>query len=279
MSERDHGNGKEGDQDPSQGKEGDQDPGKGKGKEGDQDPKKGKGKEGDESSYITVDRLTSVLDARQRKQAVEFDKFTAEQKELQQKITTLMETLSSSKKEPGEKSGGGSGGKQEPENQELIELRRKVDELTKKAEVSGNRADEEAKMRRDGEFKNAVTSALSDAGCEKVEEAYLVIQPRLTHTDDGRIFATVKTEYGEEDVDLQTYIKKYFSEDVLPHVFKGRMRTGSPAGGDDGAGGGSFKFTKEQALDPKFYLEHADEVRAAIEKGQIKGLPKGSGAK
>lgn len=253
-------------------KGGQADPGK-QTPEGDKGTQQGSSGSGSDQ-YITPERLTSVLDARQRKQEAEFKKFSAGQDELRQQIATLTEALS--KKEPG-KTGDGSGGKKEPESQELIELRRKVDELTKTAETSKNRAEEEARLRRDGEFKSAVTSALQAAGCEKVEEAFLVIKPRLVHTEDGRIFATVKTEYGEEDVDLKTYIEKHFAEDILPHVFKGRMRAGSPASGDGGAGGGGYKFTKEQAFDPKFYAEHTEEVRAAVEAGLVKGVPKPGG--
>jgi len=108
-----------------------------------------------------------------------------------------------------------------------------------------------------------------------------VIKPLLKKKDDGTPFATVKLEGGlETDLDLETYVKRHFAEDIIPHIFKGKMRTGSPASGDGGGGGGdgTFEYTWEQVRDPVFYAANTEKVRKAIEAGRVKGMPKETAA-
>ena len=188
-----------------------------------------------------------------------------------------MKKLLAQKKDAGTPGKGGDKGdkSKEPDSSEVIELRRRIDELTEKGKASDDRATTERELRVGQEFKNTVIAALTSAGCEMPEEAFLVIRPRLQHdVENQKIFATVETEtYGREELDLKTFIEREFRENILPHVFKGKMRTGGAAGGDTGSGSG-YQFTKEQALDPAAYLADPEKHRKAIEQGRVRGVKK-----
>ncbi len=167
----------------------------------------------------------------------------------------------------------GDDDKKRAEDTERAELKRQLAAVQDELKASKSRADEEARLRKDSEFQTAVKAALNKAGCINAEAAFLVIQPYLKD-EEGRIFATVKSEFGEEDLELDPYIEREFSENILPQLFKGKMRAGSPAAGDAGGGKG-FVFTKEQLLDnPELYAQDPEKARAALEAGQVKGVPK-----
>lgn len=240
------------------------DPGSGSG-----DPKPKGGDPGQQ--YVTATVLTSVLDSHKRTVSGELKKTQDSIASLQSGIDEMKKALVAGKGDGDD----GKGGKPKSEaEQKIISMQRQVDELTTKLKEADDRASLAEDQRKNAEFKATVTKALIDSGCEKPEEAYLVIKPRLqTDEVDGKIFAAVKSQtYGEETLDLKTYIEREFRENVLPHVFKGKMRTGSPAGGDPGSGGRSYEFTKEQVFDPKTYMDDPDKARAAIEGDRVKGL-------
>jgi len=254
------------------------DPQGGSGGEGGQgDPKnpedpKGDPKKPDDpaTQFVTPTALQGVMDANKRQTQTELKKLADQNSALQTSIDALTKSIAD---KGGDGSGGDpKGGKKAPEDSEIVELRRSVAELKDKAKNADSRAETEKELRLDTDFKNTVTAALVAAGCEKPDEAYLVIKPRLQHElETGRVFATVKTEYGEEDLELKAYIERHFREEVLPHVFKGKMRTGAPAGGDEGGGGG-YQFTREQALNAEDYAKDPEKYRKAIEQGRVKGI-------
>ncbi len=227
-----------------------------------------KGEPGDQ--FVTPTILKGVLDANKRTSTEELQKLKTD---ITAQIDGIKEAIAGGQ-------GGGEGKKKaskgdDDQSQKLIELQRTVDTLTGKLKDSEDRADTESTRRQSSEFKTAVIRELVAAGCEKPEEAFLVIQPSLQRDDKtGRVFSVVKGEYGDEDLDLKVYIEREFREKVLPHVFKGKMRAGSPAGGDAGGGGGAYEFTKEQAFDPALYTKDPEKYRAAIEQGRVKGIPK-----
>ena len=223
--------------------------------------------------YVTPTALQGVLDAQKRT-------FSTELKKTQDNIASLQSSIDELKKSlvAGKQSDDTKGGKPKTEaEQQIIALQRQVDELKETARTADERASKAEQERRDSEFKTAVTQALIDAGCEKPDAAFLVIREHL-QTDDttGNIFSRVKSQYGEEDLDLKTFIEREFKEKILPHVFKGKMRLGSAAGGDSGGAGGSFEFTKDQAFDAETYMKDPDKMRKAIESGKVKGIKRGS---
>lgn len=238
--------------------------------EGDKPAGDDKSKTGDQTKdqFVTPTALQGVIDAHKRVTTAEIKKLAEQNGELKGAIEQLTEALAKKDAPDGDKD------KKESENAELIEMRRRVDELTKQAEANASRAEAEKSARLDGEFKTDVINALVAAGCEKPDEAFLVIKPRLRHDPEkGAISATVATEYGETDLDLPTYIERHFKEEVLPHVFKGKIRTGGPASGDDGAPG-KHEMSKEQAFDINEYSKDPEKYRAAFERDRVAGVKK-----
>jgi hypothetical protein len=213
---------------------------------------------------LTPTALQGILGAQKRVYDGELKKLSDQQNALRTSIKELTEALTKKDVPPEE-------GKKPDENSELVEMRRQLDEVNKKLESADSRAEAERRARLDSEFKTAVTGALVKAGCDAPEEAFLVIRPRLRHDPEtGVINATVDSQYGEEDLDLETYIDRVFKEDVLPQVFKGRMRSGGPASGDEGGGGS--QVSREVAFDPEAYAKDPDKHRALVEGNRVKGI-------
>lgn len=270
--------------DPKLGDGGEKSPGKnGPGadptKDGGKDPAKESGDKGSPGEQvITAERLNSVLDARQRIHEAGLKKFAENQDALTTKITELTERLAavadgSSKKKKADDSDKSA------EGQQVIELRRELDQMKSKHQEALDRANKESKANHDNLFQQKVKDALTKAGCLDTENGFFVIKQKLSESEEGnRIFATVKTEYGEEDLDLDQYIEREFAENICPYLFKGKMKSGSPAGGDDGGGGGVYQFTKEQLLDnPEEYAKDPEKARSALERNQVKGVRRGEG--
>jgi len=245
------------------------------------DVKKKKDSDDDGTKFVTPTALQGVIDAHKRTTSAELKKSGAKIDSLQTSIDEI-KTLIAGKKDGDGKTGDDdspSGKKVDPE---IAELRRRLEQTEKALQTEkASRATAEQKE-EDFRFENTVKQALTSAKCEKPDAAFLVIKPLLKKKDDGTPFATVTLEGGlETDVDLDTYIKRYFSEEVLPHVFKGKMRTGSPASGESGESGSGqgYDYTWEQVKDPEFYAANLEKVRKAIESGRVKGMPReGAGA-
>lgn len=260
--------GDKGDQDGAGGEGGDAEGGGAKEGAGDESKKS-------EPQYVTATALQGVMDAHKRSAAEEQKKSNEKIEALTQNIEALTKSLAGKNEGDGkEGEGDGSSKKVDPE---VAELRRRLDqtEAALQAEKTSRTAAEEKE--ESFRFENTVKQALAAADCEKPDAAFLVIKPLLKKKDDGTPFATVTIDGGlETDVDLKTYIKRYFSEEILPHVFKGKLRTGSPASGEggDSGGGQGYDYTWDQVKDPAFYTANAEKVRKAVEAGRVKGMPK-----
>lgn len=233
----------------------------------------GSAPEGGAHDPITPERLTSVLDARQRKQEAAFKKVTDQQAATQAALDEIRQSLSAMVKPKDPASDPPKG---EPkESEDVVRLRRKVDELEARGKADAERAEAEATRRKDYQFQTDVKTALTKAGCVDPDAGFLVIKPKLSQSEDGaKIYATVESGYGEEDLSLEEYITREFSEGVAPFLFRGKVRQGGPAGGDSGGGGGGgYDFTKEQLLDnPELYAKDPERARAALEGGRVKGV-------
>jgi len=156
---------------------------------------------------------------------------------------------------------------------ELIDLRKKNAELDDAvSKLRANLEDAQTKE-RDYRFETTVKDALTRAGCTKTDIAYRVIGPELSmDEDDRRVFATVEGEYGTEELGIKDYIDRVAKESMIPELFQGNTRPGSPSGGDDGEGSSAYVFTREQISDPEFYQENREKIRSALEKGLVKGF-------
>jgi hypothetical protein len=257
------------------------DPGKGGGAPtgGNGDPAGGDNKDGDGGNkpadqYVTPTILQNLLNAEKRRMSEEMKALAKQNESLSGSLEALTKRLEEVGK-PGKSEGKEGDKSKDPESSELAELRRQLDQMKETSMQAEARAADERQKRLDQEFRNSVISQLVECGCEKPEEAFLVIKPRLTHdTESSKIFATVESEYGPQDLDLKTFIDRHFKEDILPHVFKGKMRSGGPAGGDNGGQG--YQFTREQAFDPVAYAKDPEKHRAAIEAGRVRGMSRPS---
>ncbi|UCG53515.1 MAG: hypothetical protein JSW58_08155 [Candidatus Latescibacterota bacterium] len=236
-------------------------------------PSEGKGDaggDGSSSDYVTPDQLKGVLEASRRQTQGDLEEIRNGQKTISETLTALnkrLDEMGSTAKPGKKKEEGGS------ESQEVVELRRKMAEFEEVNRDLASRAEAAESQRRDYEFETKVKASLVKAGCTNPDAAYLVAKPMLNHAEDGRVFATVKSQFGQEDVELDDWVVKHFSESTLPQLFKGKMRGGSPADGDAGGGGGAYDFTKEQILDdPEAYAADPEKARRALEQGRVKGV-------
>lgn len=239
-------------------------------------PGAGNGDKGDKGNgqpqYVTPQILQGVLEAHKRASQAEIAKLRDQNKQLVETLTALNKRLEQLATPKGGSSKKGDDDKG-ADDSEKVELRRKIAELESRLQENERKRQEAEQREREFKFRTAVKDALVKAGCIAPDEAFLVIKPRLSMSDDGeRIFATVKTEWGEQDLTLEEYIQREFAENVLPQLFRGKMRPGAPAGGDSG-GGRSFMYTREQILDnPEEYAKDPEKARQAIERGLVKGL-------
>lgn len=130
---------------------------------------------------------------------------------------------------------------------------------------------------RDFRFKTRVMDALQKLGCKKPEFAFRVVARDLSLDEENpeRVYATIKGEWGDEELELEDFLTRVVRDEMIPELFDGVTKPGSPAGGD--AGGTHYLYTKEQISDPQFYLENKDKIRTALEKGLVKGVSKPGG--
>lgn len=238
------------------------------------------GKAGDKKSdeqFVTPTILTGVLEAQKRGTAEEFRKVAEGQKTLQETIAKLTEKL-----EESVKVGDGKNKKKDDsdskDSAEVVELRRQNAQFQASAKESADRASELIQQKLDMQFEQIVRTELIKAECVDVAAALLVIKPHLKQSEDGnRVFSTVQSTYGESDVELAEYIARTFSEDICPFLFKGKMRSGSPASGDSGGGSGKYLFDRKELLgkDVRQYMKDPEAARAALESGGVKGFKRG----
>lgn len=143
-----------------------------------------------------------------------------------------------------------------------------IDELVKvRADLTTSQANE-----KDFRFRTRVMDSLQKLGCKKPEYAFKIISEhlQLDENDPNRVFAKVKTEWGDEDMELDDYLLKHVRDEMIPELFEGVNKPGSPAGGD--SSGSHYLFTKEQIGDPTFYMANKDKIREALQRGLVKGI-------
>ena len=222
---------------------------------------------------VTPQILNGVLDAQKRTFQKEMKSQADAIAALNTTIQSLQESISS---DPSKKSKGKDGepGPTGAENQELIELRRQVDNLSGELSEERKNSLSEKQLRRDGEFRNKVLTALQSADCHDLEAAFLVIKPKLQQDpeDAAKIFANVDTKFGIQESPLKDYIEREFKENVCPYLFRGKVRQGSPAAGDGTATTGTI--SREQAFNAAEYAKDPDKHRHLIQDGKVRGMPK-----
>ena len=229
------------------------------------------------AQFVTPEILQGVLGSHARTQE---EKFASQTKKLSgqiENITKVLDELSGkiSTGSSGKGSGGSEGGKIDPP--ELIELRKKNREL--EDSLTKIRTDLNAAQQREKDFRfqTQVMEALQRNKCLKPSVVFAAIRPELTMSEDGKILkAGHSDQFGTRDLDLDTFIKEVVSESLVPELFLGKTRAGSPAGGDQAGGEGKWDFTLEQIRDPEFYRTNHAKIEEALKRGRVRLTPASS---
>ena len=236
---------------------------------GDNPPvKEGEGGKPPEPSnqFVTPDILKGVLDRQLKTYDEKLGKTISSYEEG---LKTLREDLAALKETKPTEPVGKSASATEPP--ELVVLRKRVKELEDEKTKAIQEAESSRKREKDYRFETTVKDALVRHDCALPDVVYPAIAPKLKFDEEtGKITGTEETEFGIRDLTLDEYIKSVVAKAVVPQLFKGKMRPGSAAGGDEGLGEGSHKFTIDQLKDPVFYEKNKDAIRAALEAKQVK---------
>lgn len=226
--------------------------------------------------FITPEILTGVLARKDRsdqenlKKQLEAFGSTFEQK-LAQKLEEALAKATPSTKAEGGKAGPGDNAAA------ILALEKDLKEAKARIEAESKARQDAEQSARDYKFQTKVEAALARNKCTNTGVAFLAIKPHLAFdTQTDKITAKVKdTQFnlGEVEVDLDTFIKTQFAEEILPELFLGKVRPGAPAGGDSGAGGpgskGVYKESDIAKMTPQEYVANRDKIEEARKLGRI----------
>ena len=233
-----------------------------------------------ESRFMTKEALRGILDHQKRTTKEDLDRITKSfEKLFSEKITAefaplkdLVSKIPSGKKAKGESSDSSD----LTPDLEVTSLKRQVEESQRQMNEMRTQLDQERATTKESNKRSKILDALRRFDCVKPEVAYQVIKDSLQLGDDGQtVFATIKDpEWGAESkIALDDYVRAEVRDKLIPELFKGVNRGGSPAGGDSGgAAAGRYKFTVEQVKDPAFYRKHRDEIDIALQRNEVKGV-------
>lgn len=176
----------------------------------------------------------------------------------------------------------GKSGKPTEQEAEMAKMQRKLEEAEGKITALVSNLDESQKREVATKKRQLIMKALTAARCDRNEVACKFIEDSV-QVEDGKAFVLQDNGYGaQESVALDEYVQTHVREKLLPELFRGANRGGSPASGD-GSGDGSkvFKFDWEKVKDSPEVLI-TEEFVNALEAGQVsnmsKGVPHTSGA-
>ena len=173
-------------------------------------------------------------------------------------------------------------GKPTEQEAELAKMQRKLEEAEGKITALVSNLDDSQKREVATTKRQLIMKALTEARCDRNEVACKYIEDNV-QVEDGKAFVLQDNGYGaQESVPLEEYVQTHVREKLLPELFRGANRAGSPASGEGGGEGSkAFKFDWEKVKDNPEVLV-SSEVITAIEAGQVsnmsKGVPHTSGA-
>jgi hypothetical protein len=220
---------------------------------------------------ITPEILKGVLDTQARTLKGDLDKTT---QSFQTQVSDLTKQISELQKVSSPSSSGSAQDKkdqQELDSPELVALRQRVKELEDSNKKAVDEAARARQQEKDYRFRTAVMDSLVRAECTKPEHAFHVVSPLLKVDPDGRIYSTVKSEFGATELDLDDFVSKHVKEKVIPELFQGMVKPGSAAGGDEGSADGKYLFDlKELQANPEQWEKNLPAVRAALEQKRVK---------
>jgi len=227
--------------------------------------------------FVTPEILTGVLDRKTRTDQENLKKqFESFGNSLETKLAQKLEEALS-KATPPPKAEGGKGSHGES-GAAILELEKKAKDLEARLQMAEKRELEAKTRERDFKFRTKLEAALARNKCTDVRAAYLVLKEEPMTFDDQSEKITIKvkdTQFGIGDVelDIDTYIKTTFAEDIMPYVFQGKVRPGAPAGGDNGAGGsgpkGGYKESDIARMTPEQYQKERPKIEEALRAGKV----------
>lgn len=153
---------------------------------------------------------------------------------------------------------------------ELSSLKRQLDESkARMAELEGT-LKKKNENERQTQIKSKIVESLQKHDCKNLDRAYRAIKDDLQYDDEtGTLYVTVKNEYGvDARVGLDDWIKSEVRQNIIPEMFRGVNRAGSPAEGDGGGGSRRYKYDwKKVKDDPK--VMNDPEFQEALRRGEV----------
>ena len=167
------------------------------------------------------------------------------------------------------------GKKPNEQEAELALFKRKLEEAEGKitnlvSNLDGSKQRELATTKR-----QLIMNALQESECMKPEVVYKFISDDV-QVDENKAFVLQDNGYGaEEQVPLNDYVKEHVREKLLPELFRGANRGGSPASGEGGGGDSKgFKYDWEKVKTDMEVL-NSKEFALALENGQVSNMHQG----
>ncbi len=173
------------------------------------------------------------------------------------------------------KAAGDDGKKPNEQEAELALFKRKLEEAEGKITNLVSNLDESKQREMTAKKRQLIMNALQESGCSKPEVAYKYISDDV-QVEEDKAFVMKDNGYGaEEQVPLNDYVKEHVREKLLPELFRGANRGGSPASGEGGGGDSKgFKYDWEKVKADMEVL-NSKEFALALENGQVSNMHQG----
>ena len=170
---------------------------------------------------------------------------------------------------------GDDGKKPNEQEAELALFKRKLEEAEGKMASLTSNLDESKQRELATKKRQFIMNALQESGCSKPEVAYKFISDDV-QVEEDKAFVMKDNGYGaEEQVPLNDYVKEHVREKLLPELFRGANRGGSPASGEGGGGDSKgFKYDWEKVKTDMEVL-NSKEFALALENGQVSNMHQG----
>ena len=167
-------------------------------------------------------------------------------------------------------------GKPTEQEAELAKMQRKLEEAEGRISGLVSNLDDSQKREVATTKRQLIMKALTEARCDRNEVACKYIEDSV-QVEDGKAFVLQDNGYGaQESVPLEEYVQSHVREKLLPELFRGANRSGSPASGEGGSDGAKvFKFDWEKVKDNPEVLV-TEEFVSALEAGQVSNMTKGT---
>jgi hypothetical protein len=234
-----------------------------------------------QETVVTASTLQSVLSRQNRTYQEDLTKkFEAQQKTFESMLAAKLEEVLAKAAPPSKVEGGK--GQPGDNGAAILSLEKKNKELEDLFKASEKARGEIADKEREFRFRTKVEASLARNKCSNTAAAYAVLRDMGVLNFDAeadKITAMVKDttsgfNLGDVPVDIDTYIKGTFKEEVLPQLFEGVVRPGAPASGESAGGpaNGKWKYTQSQLenMSHEQYVKERDRIEEARRTNSIR---------